>query len=281
MRRRMRRRTPARFALLLLPLLLLLLGSDADDPDGAGPAPLLDPARFGIVDLSHAYGEDTLYWPTSPSRFELETLAEGRTEGGWFYAANRLRTPEHGGTHLDAPHHFHETGQDAAGVPLERLIGPAFVIDVTQEASADRDYRLTPARVAAFEEAHGRIPEGAIVLLHTGWSSRWPDALRYLGDDAPGDASSLHFPAFGEAATRLLVEERGIAALGLDTASLDHGPSTDFPVHRITAAADVPGLENLTGLEALPATGAWIFALPMKITGGSGAPVRVAALVPR
>ena len=106
------------------------------------------------------------------------------------------------------------------------------------------------------------------------------DRKRYFGDDTPGDASKLHFPSYGEAAAGLLVRERRVGALGVDTASIDHGPSTTFPVHRLTAAANVPGLENLTGLESVPERGAWIVALPMKIAGGSGGPLRAVALVP-
>ena len=111
-------------------------------------------------------------------------------------------------------------------------------------------------------------------------SARWPDALSYLGDDTPGDASNLHFPAYGEEAARTLVEERRVAVLGVDTASIDHGPSTDFIVHQVANGANVAGLENLTNLDRLPATGAWVVALPMKIGGGSGAPARIVALLP-
>lgn len=243
--------------------------------------PVPDPSAFEIVDLTHPYDADTLYWPTSPSRFELEVLADGPTDAGYHYRANRFCTPEHGGTHLDAPIHFAKQGHDAAGVPLDDLIGPAAVIDVRGEAQADPDYRLTVERIEAFEERHGRIPRGAIVALRTGWSRRWPDARAYLGDDTPGDASNLHFPSYGEAAARLLVEERGVAVLGVDTASIDAGSSEDFPVHRVVAGANVAGLENLTRLGRLPPVGAWILALPMKIAGGSGGPARVVALVPR
>jgi kynurenine formamidase len=119
-----------------------------------------------------------------------------------------------------------------------------------------------------------------MVLLRTGWSRHWPDRAAYLGDDTPGDASNLHFPSFGEDAARLLVEERNVAALGADVASIDYGQSTDFPVHRIAMAKNVPGFENLTNLEQLPATGAWIIALPMKIAGGSGGPLRAVAAIP-
>jgi kynurenine formamidase len=239
-----------------------------------------DLAGAEIVDLSHAYGEDTLYWPTSPSKFELEVLAHGVTDAGFFYSANSLSTPEHGGTHLDAPIHFAEGRWAADEIPLERLIGPAVVIDVSAQAAADSDYRLGGEDLFSWEAEYGLVPEGAIVLLRTDWSERWPDALAYLGDDTPGDASNLHFPAYGEEAARTLVEERQVAVLGVDTASIDHGPSTDFVVHQVANGANVAGLENLTNLDRLPATGAWVVALPMKIAGGSGGPARIVALLP-
>jgi kynurenine formamidase len=244
----------------------------------AGQPPATD---HRLVDLTHAYGSETLYWPTSPSKFSLEELAHGQTEGGYFYSAYRLCTPEHGGPHLDAPIHFAEGKRTVEQIPLDQLIAPAVVIDVSKQAGADRDYRLTPDDVTAFEGRHGRIPAGAFVLLRTGWSRFWPDAKAYLGDDTPGDASKLSFPSYGVEAARMLVEQRRVGVLGVDTASIDYGHSTDFMVHRIAAARDVPGLENLTNLDQLPATGATVIALPMKIAGGSGGPVRVVAMVPR
>jgi kynurenine formamidase len=244
-------------------------------------AAALDLQGFDLVDLTHAFDDSTLYWPTAPSTFELKRLAHGETAGGWFYAANALCTPEHGGTHLDAPIHFAEGRQTADEVPLERLAAPAAVIDVAARCAEDRDYRLTREDVVEWEEQHGRIAPGTIVLLRTGWSRFWPNRRAYLGDDTPGDASKLSFPSYGEEAARLLVEERRAAALGVDTASLDHGRSTDFLVHRIAAEKNVPGFENLTNLERLPARGATVIALPMKIEGGSGGPLRAIALVPR
>ena len=233
-----------------------------------------------IVDLTHAFGPRTLYWPTSPSRFKLDSLASGQTPGGFFYAANTLSTPEHGGTHLDAPVHFAERGRTVADIPLEQLVAPAVVIDVVAKAAADRDYRLSVQDVAAFERQHGAIARGAIVLLRTGWSRHWPDAKAYLGDDTPNDASKLSFPSYGLDAAKLLIEDRGVAALGIDTASIDYGRSSDFMVHRLAGARNVPGLENLTSLDRLPARGAIVIALPMKIEGGSGAPLRAIAIVP-
>jgi kynurenine formamidase len=240
---------------------------------------VLDPAAHRIVDLSHAFGPRTLYWPTSPSKFTLDRLAAGQTEGGYFYSANSFCTPEHGGTHLDAPVHFAERGRSVADIPLEQLVAPAVVIDVSAKAAADRNYRLTAQDVSAFEKQHGSIAPGTIVLLRTGWSRHWPDAKAYLGDDTPGDASKLSFPSYGVEAVKHLVEERRVAALGIDTASIDYGRSTDFMVHRIAGARNVPGLENLTNLDQLPARGAIVIALPMKIEGGSGGPLRAIALV--
>lgn len=239
----------------------------------------IDLTRFTIVDLTHPLNAKTLYWPTAPSRFKLEKLAYGMTPGGYFYSAYAFSAPEHGGTHLDAPIHFSATGQSADQIPLERLVAPAVVIDISSKAAADGDYRLTVADVETFERRAGRIPQGSIVLLRTGWSSRWPDAKTYLGDDTPGDASKLRFPSFGPEAVTLLVRDRRVAAIGCDVASIDYGRSTDFKVHQVAGAANVPGLENLTNLDRVPATGATVIALPMKIEGGSGGPVRVIALV--
>jgi kynurenine formamidase len=240
-----------------------------------------DIAAQRVVDLTHAFNAKTIYWPTAPARFGMERLAYGPTEGGYFYAAYSISTPEHGGTHLDAPIHFSERGRTADQVPLEQLIGPAVVIDVSDHAKADRDYRLSVEDVKAFEAREGRIRRGTLVLLRTGWSRHWPDVKAYLGDDTPGDASKLSFPSYGEEAARMLVEERQVAVLGVDTASIDYGRSQDFRVHRVAAARNVPGLENLTNLDQLPIRGATVIALPMKIEGGSGGPLRAIAVVPR
>jgi kynurenine formamidase len=241
----------------------------------------IDLTRHRLVDLTHAFGARTLYWPTSPSAFRLEQLAYGQTPGGYFYSAYAFSTPEHGGTHLDAPIHFAAGRATADRVPLEQLVAPAIVIDVTAKATADPVYRLTRDDVLAFERRHGRIERGTIVLLRTGWSTRWPDRQAYFGDATPGDASKLRFPSYGVEAAELLVRDRGVAALGADVASIDYGPSTDFAVHRLASAAGVPGFENLTQLDQLPPTGAIVVALPMKIEGGSGGPLRAIALVPR
>jgi len=238
-----------------------------------------DLATAERVDLTWPFDASTLYWPTSPSGFSLNNLSQGPSPGGWYYAANTFSAPEHGGTHVDAPVHFSATGRTTEAIPLTQLMAPAVVIDVRAQATADRDYRLQPADLAAWETRHGRIPPGVIVLLRTGWGERYGDRARYFGSTTPGDAQHLHFPGYGAEATRALIEERKVAAIGIDTASIDYGPSQDFIVHQIAMGANVPAFENVAHLERLPETGAWVAALPMKIAGGSGGPLRIVALL--
>ena len=264
----------------LAPARMLLVASLASLLPATSSAQSLDLSSARVVDLTHGFDARTIYWPTSPSGFRLDTLAWGPSGRGYFYAAASLSAPEHGGTHLDAPLHFGEGKRSVDEIPVTQLVGPAVVIDISDRAARDADYRLTREDVLAFEMHHGRIAPGTIVLLRTGWGRRWPDRKAYLGDDTPGDASRLHFPSYGEASARLLVEERGVAALGADVASIDYGQSEDFVVHRVVAAAEVPGFENLANLDELPETGAVVIALPMKIAGGTGGPLRAIAFLP-
>ncbi len=232
------------------------------------------------VDLTWAFSDSTVYWPTDTLGFRHDTVAYGPTPAGFFYSSFRYSANEHGGTHLDAPIHFAE-GKDAADqIPLTSLIGPAAVIDVS--AKADSDYLAGVEDFAAWESVHGRIPDGAIVLLRTGWGERYHDRTAYLGTDATGpDAVPLlHFPALAPEAAQWLVDERKLKAFGLDTPSVDRGQSTDFGVHVILYGANIPGFENVAHLEQLPATGSYVIALPMKIQGGSGGPLRIVAYVP-
>jgi kynurenine formamidase len=245
------------------------------------PRPAIDLANADLVDLTYPFDERTLYWPSSPSTFQMKELAHGMTPGGYFYASNSFCAPEHGGTHLDAPIHFAENGVTADAIPLQQLIGPAIVIDVAQKAAANADYRLTADDVRAWEARNGAIAPGTIVLLRTGWGARYPNRKQYFGDDTPSATKNLHFPSYGEDAARLLVGERHVGALGIDTASIDYGQSSDFIVHRVAMAQNVPGFENVANLENLPERGATVIALPMKIGGGSGGPLRIVALVPR
>jgi kynurenine formamidase len=260
--------------------LLLVLGLAIASGCATTRQDAIDLSRSEVVDLTYAFDEHTLYWPNSPGGFELKKLAYGMTPAGFFYASNAFAAPEHGGTHLDAPVHFAEHGRTVDQIPLRQLIGPAVVIDVSSKASADSDYRLTVADVQQWESAHGMVPAGAIVFLRTGWGARYGNRKAYFGDDTPGATDHLHFPSYGAEAARLLVAERHVSAIGIDTASIDFGPSRDFIVHQIAMGAGVPGLENVANLERLPARGAWVVALPMKIAGGSGAPLRVVALLP-
>lgn len=276
------RRAGGAAPLMGLALLLVFAGTGCS----ATAPPPADDASAGldqeIVDLSHAYDEAAIFWPTAET-FRLDTVADGITPGGYYYAANNFFTSEHGGTHIDAPVHFAQGRQSVDQIPLDRLMGRAVVIDVTAAAAGNADYQVQTDDFLRWEAAHGRIPSDAIVLLRTGFAARWPDAARYLGTAARGEAAvaDLHFPGLHPDAAKWLIEERPIRAIGIDTASIDYGQSTGFETHRILYARNLPAFENLASLERLPATGATVIALPMKIKGGSGAPLRAIALLPR
>jgi len=232
------------------------------------------------IDLSHDFSADTIYWPTA-ERFKLDTVAAGINDKGYYYSAYQFSAAEHGGTHIDAPIHFAEGHNTVDQIPLTRLIGPAIKIDVSAKAAADRDYQISSSDFEAWEKQHGRIPDDSIVLLQTGWSAYWPDRLKYLGTDKRGDAAvaELHFPGLAPEAARWLTENRKIKAVGLDTASIDYGQSQMFETHRILMAQDIPAFENVANLERLPASVSMVIAMPMKIRGGSGGPLRIIALV--
>jgi len=260
-------------------LLTVLAAAGCAQP--APPATATATALPGtIIDLTHSFGPDTVYWPTAEP-FKLTVVNDGVTPGGYYYAANNFSAAEHGGTHLDAPVHFAKGRHAVDQIPLEQLVGQAVVVDVSAAAEKNADYLVGVADLEAFEAAHGRIPDNAILLVRTGFSSRWPDAARYLGTAERGaDAvPKLHFPGLDPAAARWLVQNRTIHALGIDTASIDYGQSTTYETHQVLYEANVPGLENLTSLDQLPPTGATVVALPMKIQGGSGAPLRAIAIV--
>lgn len=248
-----------------------MAGAQTDDAPWAG---------YSVVDMSYSFGADTIYWPTEKG-FRLDVGFEGVTDGGYYYTSNFFAAADHGGTHLDAPKHFARGGKAADEVPLNRLMGPACVIDVSEKALADRDFRLSASDVEAWEAQHGTIPQGCIVLMNTGYARYWPDREKYMGTTALGEegVANLHFPGFSEASARLLAA-RGVAAVGLDTPSVDYGQSQDFIVHQYLYGLDIPGFENVANVSELPATGAFVIALPMKIATGSGAPLRIIGLVP-
>jgi kynurenine formamidase len=260
--------------LMVLPLFILLAGCSSPPPSVAFPT-------GEIVDLSHTYDSQAIYWPTAEG-FQLRRDADGVTPAGYYYASNSFFTSEHGGTHIDAPIHFAEGHLTVDKIPVQQLIGPAFVIDVVQQSEQNADYQVTTEDLQRFEQEHGAIPTDAIILIRTGFSRRWPGAERYLGTTLRGEegTKNLHFPGLHPDAARWIVANRPIRAIGIDTASIDYGRSTLFESHRELYARDIPAFENLTALDRLPVTGAYVIALPMKIGGGSGAPLRAVAILP-
>lgn len=231
-----------------------------------------------IVDMTYPFSEDTLHWPTAKA-FQLEKVNEGMTPGGFWYASYNYSASEHVGTHLDAPFHFAHGKWTVDEIPLGRIIGLAVIIDVRPKAKADPDYRLRMSDIQSWEKKHGKISRGAIVLMYSGWGKFWGDRKRYFGTDQPGDVVNLHFPGFSKEAAEFLVKQRRINAVGIDTPSIDYGPSRDFIAHQVFAGANTPIFENVASLDRLPAKGATLFAIPMKIKGGSGAPLRIFALL--
>jgi kynurenine formamidase len=231
-----------------------------------------------LVDLTHAFDDKTVNWPTAKP-FVWQKDAWGQTPAGYWYTSASYAGSEHLGTHIDSPIHFAKDQATTDTVPLSKLVGPAVVIDVAAAARKNQDYLVSADDLQRFEREHGRIPPSSIVLIRTGWASRWPDKKRYLGSDKPGDVQNLHFPGIAPSAARLLVD-RKVDGVGIDTASLDHGPSKDFETHRVLNGAGIYGLENVANLERLPPAGATLVALPMKIRNGTGGPVRIIAILP-
>jgi kynurenine formamidase len=230
------------------------------------------------IDLSYSFDSTTIYWPTAQP-FRLEVVSAQRTAAGFYYAANNIAAAEHGGTHLDAPVHFAEGKHSTDQIPLDQLIGASVVVDVTSQVTAEgADYQITPQllEVAGLDSL-----EGKIVLFRTGWGSRWPDRARYLGTALTGLAAvpALHFPGIHPNAARWL-RDRGVKAVGIDTPSIDFGQSQTFESHQLLFAANIPAFENVAHLDQLPTTGAFVIALPMKIGGGSGGPLRIVAWIP-
>jgi len=261
--------------------LVLILGLVACGSADVDYGSVFDGRGGQWVDLTHSFSESTIYWPTDTDGFQLDELAYGPSAGGWFYASYRFAAAEHGGTHLDAPIHFAEGRRTNDAIPLTQLIGPAAVVDVT--AQVTEDYLASVDDLLAWEAEHGSIQDGAMLLIRTGWADRWSDRAAYLGTDLTGEAAlpELHFPGISSAAAQWLVDNRKIAAVGIDTPSIDRGQSSDFRAHVILYAENIAGFENLASLEALPSTGSYVVALPMKIEGGSGGPLRIVAFVPK
>ena len=240
-----------------------------------------DPLENGTwVDLTHEYSEETLVWPTSDN-FALDTLFVGMTDGGYYYESYSFRTNEHGGTHLDAPIHFAEGRMSTEALGLDQITGYAAVVDVSENALADRNYQVTVEDVQTWESESGVTVDDKIVLLYTGYSQFWPDAEAYMGTSLKGDegVAALQFPGIHPDLAQWLVDNRQIRAIGLDTPSLDFGRSTEYMSHRILFDKNIPGFENVANLDQILGKNAYIVALPMKIKNGSGAPLRIVAFV--
>ncbi len=234
-----------------------------------------------IVDLTHSYDENSVYWPTA-KEFRLEQVSAGMTEKGYYYSANNFSASEHGGTHMDAPIHFFKDRNSLEAVPLEHLIGAGVVIDVSQKCAAIHDYQVQVADFTNWEEKHGIQLNNVIVLLHTGFGKNYPDRVKYMGTDERGEQAvpKLHFPGLHPEAAKWLVENRSIKAIGIDTPSIDYGQSTMFETHVTLYEKSIPAFENVANLDQLPEKDFNIIALPMKIKGGSGGPLRIIALLP-
>ena len=234
------------------------------------------------IDLSHDFSDETIYWVTAEP-FKRTTVAEGKTPQGYYYSAYNFSAAEHGGTHIDAPVHFGEGKKSVDQLELSQLISQAVKIDVSAKGAFERDYLITIDDIKNWETENGKLPEWCIVLFQTGFGSKWPDKKSYLGTDqkGPDAVKDLHFPGLHPDAAKWLVENRKINAVGIDTASIDNGQSTLYESHVALMTNNIPAFENVANVDKLPAKGFHIVALPMKIKGGSGAPLRIIAFVPK
>lgn len=234
-----------------------------------------------VLDLTHTFNRETIYWPTEEG-FQLVKEKAGFTDKGYYYAANRFVAAEHGGTHIDAPIHFAAQGQSVDQIRLARLIGEVAVIDVAEACRENPDYQINIVDLRRWEEQHQRSLDDVIVFFRTGYAKRWPDRKKYLGTDQIGSdaVKKLHFPGLAPRAAGWLAEHRLVKAVGIDTASIDYGQSKKFGSHVTLSAHQIPAIENLGDMSGLPTAGSSIIALPMKIGGGSGAPIRVLAILP-
>lgn len=226
-----------------------------------------------VIDMTYVINDHSPAWPGDTHPFSAIVTATPAKQG---YFTRKFTLLEHYETHMDAPAHFPPGKEALDQIPIDRFFGPGEVIDIRDKVAKDVDYRLTTEDVEDWESHHGRIPAGAIVMLRTGWASRWPDQKSYRNMDAKG---VMHFPGYSVAAARLLISRR-VSGLCIDTLSIDYGPSKDFEVHRTTLPAGLFHVENIANLDKLPATGAFIIAAPIKLEGGSGGPVRVFAILP-
>ncbi len=231
------------------------------------------------VDLTYSFDSTTIYWPNNVKPFEHYKEMEGITSLGYFYSSYSFFTPEHGGTHLDAPIHFSANKYTVDEIPLENLKGNAVVIDVSEKALANRDYQVQVDDILNWEKANGTISDNTIILFRTGYGKFYPNRKETLGTEkiGPNAIPELHFPGVHPYATEWLLKNRKIKAIGLDTPSMDYGQSKDFKTHQILLGANKVGFENVANLDQLPAKNIFVIALPMKIGKGTGAPLHIVA----
>jgi kynurenine formamidase len=220
-----------------------------------------------ILDLGHPLSERDPTWSGAKAFSRSGTTGVG-------FAMGKFSADEHFGTHLDAPVHAGGTWTTDQ-IPVARLMRPAVCLDIQAAVANDEDYRLTVEDVLRFEARAGRIPEGAVVLVATGWDGRWPDQARYMNERD----GVKHFPGLSVAAASLLARERKVAGIGIDTPSVDYGPSEKFEVHHTTMPENVYHIENAANLTTLPATGFRVVVAPINLAGGSGGPTRLFALL--
>ena len=237
--------------------------------------------RFRAIDLTHPLDAAGCAWPGEPP-FRLEPPEVSSLPDGTRVVSHRFSCPEHAGTHIDAPSHVVAAGHSVDALPLSRLIGEGACVDARGLVGSDPQARVTRAVFEAWEARHGAIAAGTIVLVATGWSAHWGDPLHYLGstDRTAAGAAALAFPGLDGEAARWLAEDRSVGAVGIDTAGIDPGGSADLAAHRALLPRGVVVFENLARLDALPARGFLVVALPLPIRGGTGAPARIVALLP-
>jgi len=254
--------------LVTICLLLVGCGPASNQPSGTD----LTSATF--IDMTHSVSLNAPFWSGEVTPFEYNALA---THASGKVVMGQYAVPEHFGTHLDAPIHGGDNLPTVDQLTAEDLFGPAVVVDISSKAETDADYRLTREDLLEWEHDHGRIPDGAIVLLNTGWSLKWNDmdAYRNRADDG-----RMHFPGFGEESASFLANERSIRGIGIDNMSVDYGLSSGFEVHSIVNGSGKYHLENVANVHLLPATGAHLIVAPIKIEGGSGGQVRIWAVLP-
>ncbi|MCC6888847.1 MAG: cyclase family protein [Hyphomicrobiales bacterium] len=250
----------------------LLAGAAATLTVTAAPAEAAPRPWHRVLDLTHTL---SAAFPTFDGRpgIALERAADLKTDG---YNLYRWQLNEHSGTHLDAPIHFSADGASAEAIPADALVLPLSVIDASSKAANDPDYQLSRSDLADWERRHGRLPDNGCVAMHSGWARYVGEPTRYAGRDARG---TMHFPGFAPDAVGWLIDERRAAGLAVDTLSLDHGASKDFKTHLLWLGSGRWGLENVAGLERVPAAGATLVVGLAKVAGATGGPARLFALI--